>query len=143
MITYELGCDKGHVFEGWFRNRETLEAQLSGDLVECPVCGSHRVDKRLSAVAVHLPRRSTAPPPQAAASEPPKPPPQAFFKALAEFVENHFEDVGPTFAAEARKIESGEADTRNIRGTTTAAEEEALREEGIEFLKIALPKYDA
>ena len=63
--------------------------------------------------------------------------------ALQEFVEQTFEDVGEKFADEARKIQSGEADSRSIRGTTTEADEEALREEGIDFLKIALPKYDA
>jgi hypothetical protein len=143
MITFELGCDEGHRFEGWFCNREALEEQLANGLLECPVCGSTRVEKRLSPVAVHVGRRAAPSAPPAPTTEPPKPAPQAFFKAFAEFVETHFEDVGPGFASEARKIEHGEAEGRNIRGTTTSAEEEALREEGIEFMKIALPKYDA
>ena len=146
MITFELGCDQGHRFEGWFRNRETLEEQLASGLVECPVCGSPQVEKRLSPVAVHVGRRSapaTPPAPAQPSSAPPRPTPQAFFNALTEFVETHFDDVGPAFASEARKIEHGEVEARNIRGTTTPAEEEALREDGIDFLKIPLPKYDA
>jgi hypothetical protein len=141
MITFEFSCEEGHRFEGWFRNREAMEEQVSGGMVACPVCGSQRVDRCPSRLAVHVPRRSAssgpAPNARKAAS------PQAFFQALAEFVETHFEDVGPSFAEVARKIDAGEEDTRNIRGTTTQAEEEALREDGIEFLKVVLPKHDA
>lgn len=149
MIVFQLSCDHRHPFEGWFRNREDFEAQLSEGLLTCPVCGSTKITKELSPVAVHLGRRSAPEKPQVPATPQgatagaPAPGPEAFFRALAAFVENHFEDVGPSFAQEARKIESGESDPRNIRGTTTPAEEEALREEGVEFLKIALPKYDA
>ncbi len=152
MIVFQLACEKHHPFEGWFRNREDFEAQLSGGLVTCPVCGSKQITKELSPVAVHVPRRGgapsrasaeAAPSPSAGAAPSDPPTPQAFFQVLSAFIETHFEDVGTNFAAEARKIESGERESGNIRGTTTSAEEEALREEGIEFFKLALPKYDA
>jgi hypothetical protein len=155
MITFDLACEHGHRFEGWFRNGQDFEEQLAREFVSCPLCGSHRVTKQLSPVAVHVARRTapvTPPTPQPEATEglaapsAPSPGPArpvAFFHALARFVEEHFEDVGPAFAAEARKIEEGEAEQRNIRGTTTAKEEESLREDGIEFLKIPVPKYDA
>jgi len=162
MITFDLACEKGHRFEGWFRNGQDFEEQLARDLVSCPLCGSNRVTKQLSPVAVHVARRTASaqppspptPSPSApspgpsltsgAGAAPPRPPsPQAFFQALTRFVEDHFEDVGSAFASEARKIEEGEAEARNIRGTTTTEEEEALREDGIEFLKIPVPKYDA
>lgn len=151
MITFDLACEHEHRFEGWFRNLEDFEAQMERGLVACPLCGSSKVSKLLSAVAVHVSRRAVSPPPA-----PPAPPttaaavpktagPQAvpFFRALAEVVEKHFEDVGPAFASEARKMEEGEVEARNIRGTTTPEEEEGLREDGIEFLKIPVPKYDA
>jgi hypothetical protein len=172
MITFDLACDQGHRFEGWFRNREDFDTQLAAGLVSCPLCGSHEVEKKLSAVSVHVGRRSapTLPP------RPPRPPgdaataggdtgdagdtpagvpaaavpqfpsaPQAkpFFQALSQFIETHFEDVGSRFAEEARKVDSGETEVRNIRGTTTPQEEEELREDGVEFLKVSVPKYDA
>lgn len=164
MITFDLACDRAHRFEGWFRSARDFDDQKAAGLLECPLCGSRQIAKQLSPVAVHVGRR-TAPDaargrlprageegaPEAsgaAASGPlapaPAPPrPEAFFRALTRFVEAHFEDVGPAFAQEARKIESGEAEVRNIRGSTTPSEEEALREDGIEFLTLALPKYDA
>ncbi|MBI5442663.1 MAG: DUF1178 family protein [Deltaproteobacteria bacterium] len=148
MIVFQLACENRHPFEGWFRNREDFEAQLAEGLLTCPVCGSTRITKELSPIAVHVGRRSgpkegTSAPAPSGGGAPGPVTPQAFFKALATFVETHFEDVGGAFAQEARKIESGEAEARNIRGTTTPDEEDALREEGIEFLKVPIPKYDA
>lgn len=144
MITFDLACDRGHRFEGWFGNREDFDRQLAQGLVTCPLCGSARVQKRLSAVAVHVGRRTAAEPRAPQAPSVPEPPrPEAFLRAVAQFVETHFEDVGARFAQEARRMEDGEADARSIRGTTTPEEQEALREDGIEFLTIALPKYDA
>jgi hypothetical protein len=51
------------------------------------------------------------------------------------------EDVGNTFAEEARKIHYKEAPERSIRGQTTLDEAEALRDEGIEVM--ALPMIPA
>lgn len=152
VITFDLACEHGHRFEGWFRNGQDFEEQLAGSLLSCPLCGSQEITKQLSPVAVHVARRTAPSPPPSAKPEAAAPaPPQAarpadprvFLHALARFVEQNFEDVGSGFAAEARKIEDGEADSRNIRGTTTPEEEEALREDGIEFLKIPVPDYDA
>ncbi len=166
MITFDLACNQHHRFEGWFRNREDFDAQLAGGLIACPLCGSSRVEKQLSVVSVHVGRRSAPalPPPAAptgtSGGEPPgrpaSPPAVAasaqgsaglptkpFFQALTQFLETQFEDVGSRFADEARKVESGKAVARNIRGTTTPEEEAELREEGVEFLKVAVPKYDA
>ena len=67
----------------------------------------------------------------------------SYLRQLADFVEKNFEDVGTKFAEEAQKMKRGEIESRSIRGSTTGDDEETLREEGIEFTKIALPKYDA
>ncbi|GAB4258734.1 MAG: DUF1178 family protein [Deferrisomatales bacterium] len=151
MITFDLSCANGHRFEGWFQNREAFEDQHRRGLVSCPLCGSTAITKELSAVAVHVSKRSAPshrPPPEEPAPQGPGPAKPAvdvrpFFRAVAEFVEKHFEDVGTSFAEEARKIARGEAEARNIRGTTTPAEEAALEEDGIAFLKVPVPKYDA
>ncbi len=155
MITFDLCCHREHRFEGWFRNREDFEDQLAGGLLQCPLCGSTRITRKPSAVAVHVSRR-TGPPqplPDRAGDRPGNVGEgeaegkavraESFLRALARFVEDGFEDVGTRFADEARKIHQGEAEARNIRGTTTGAEEEALREEGVAFLKIPVPKFDA
>ena len=48
------------------------------------------------------------------------------------------EDVGNSFADEARKIHYKESPERSIRGQTTLDEAEALRDEGIEVLAVPL-----
>ncbi len=151
MITFDLSCDHDHRFEGWFRDRGDFESQLERGLVACPLCGSTQVTKQLSPVALHFSRRSAAPRPQPKddtesspkESVPDKASPESFFRALGRFIEKNFDNVGPAFAEEARKIDRGEVEARNIRGTTTPQEEEALRDEGVEFLKVPVPKYDA
>lgn len=169
MITFDLKCKNGHNFEGWFRNREDFDNQTENGAIACPLCGSTKVLKRLSPVAVHTGRRAERSVPEvreqieksgellqtdASAREPHALPPvpskmknalkaEPFLRALGEFVHKNFEDVGKSFAEEARKIEYGEADARNIRGSVTPEEEKDLKEEGINFVKIPIVKYDA
>jgi len=62
---------------------------------------------------------------------------------INDFVTKNFDDVGSRFAEVALKIHRGEEQRRNIRGVTTDKEEETLREEGVEFMKIPVPKFDS
>ncbi|PLX42488.1 MAG: DUF1178 domain-containing protein [Deltaproteobacteria bacterium] len=139
MITYDLSCKEGHRFEGWFQNREDFDRQLGEGLIHCPLCDSTEIKKLLSAVAVHTDKGSQPAAPARGADSRKV---ESYFRALGDFVEKNFEDVGERFAEEARKIHSGQSEARSIRGETTPDEEEALTEEGIGFLKMALPKYD-
>ncbi len=139
MITFDLECEKLHRFEGWFKNREDFEAQLSTGMISCPVCNSPKVKKLPSRAAVHTSKGSSTPP------QLPAQPREilSYYRALGDFIDKNFEHVGEAFADEARKMKKGEAPARSIKGVTTPAQEEELAEEGIEFFKVALPKYDA
>ena len=58
-------------------------------------------------------------------------------------MEQNFENAGPRFAEEARKIHYGDAEKRSIYGAATLSEAQELREEGIEFGELPLlPKLD-
>lgn len=141
MITFDLACEMGHRFEGWFKSREEFERQVEAGLISCPLCESRKVERRPS--AFHVAKGVEA---QSAGSIPApanKPAALSFLRELNDFVQKNFEDMGSDFASEALKMKSGEAPARSIRGTTTPDEEETLVEEGVEFLKIPLPKYDA
>ena len=61
----------------------------------------------------------------------------AFLKGMRELM-GRSEDVGNSFADEARKIHYKESPERSIRGQTTLDEAEALRDEGIEVLAVPL-----
>ena len=58
---------------------------------------------------------------------------------MSDFVGTHFEDVGTDFAKEALKMHYQVSEQRNIRGVSTAQEEEVLKQEGIEFFKLPVP----
>jgi hypothetical protein len=136
MIIYELICEEGHCFEGWFQDHEIFQDQLERNLITCPTCGSLRVTQRLSTGGT-VGRRQD----EAAHSEgdPASKEYQASIQALRAFVETRFEDVGAEFAKTALKMHYGAEEKRDIRGIATEAEEETLKQEGVKFFKVALP----
>ena len=137
MIVFDLACQHGHRFEGWFPSGEDFDRQLEGGLVRCPVCDGDEV-KRLPSARVSVPRAKPAPAPQAAAPSPPAPDnavaglPPELIERLREVVRST-ENVGARFPEEARKIHYNEAPSRSIRGQASPEEAEAMRDEGIEF----------
>ena len=56
---------------------------------------------------------------------------RSMLRDMQELVERDFTHVGDNFAAEARKIHSGEAEAENIYGQCTPDEQAELEEEGI------------
>ncbi len=137
MIIYDLKCRDGHKFEGWFKDREAFEAQKLQQIIACPVCGNTEATLIPSSVAIMgRDNRSTAMKPETGT------PPQKVLREFREYIRKNFDNVGDKFAEVALRIHHGEEDGRNIRGTTTGDEEETLREEGVQFIKLSLPKFD-
>ena len=59
---------------------------------------------------------------------------------MAKHVMANTEDVGSSFASEARKIHYGEADERAIRGHATPDQTMELIEEGIDVMSLPIPE---
>ncbi len=140
MIIFDLKCKNGHKFDGWFKDREAFIEQKSQKLVVCPICNSYNVDIIPSSVAI------MSKDPRSAGKDKDKDKEISLLKALQAFhqyVEKNFEDVGDRFAEVALKIHLGEEEKRNIKGKTTPQEEETLKEEGVQFIKIPVPKLDS
>ena len=152
MIVYNLSCDQNHPFEGWFGSAEDMASQRARGLLACPLCGSHAVQKMLSAPRLNLlsPQQraaavsaDTAPTADAPAGAAAQAAPQAMLapehaklaEMLREFVANT-EDVGQKFPEEARRIHYKEAPARSIRGVASRKEAQALAEEGIEIAQL-------
>jgi hypothetical protein len=154
MIRYNLVCAKGHAFESWFANSATYDKQARRGLLECPMCGSSKVEKALmtprlartkkSEVAIPAPPEAVATPEPAAAATPEPAAPvavispqerelRAKLKELREHLVANAENVGQKFPEEARKMHYGEKKHRSIYGTASPDDAEALHEEGIEF----------
>ena len=130
MIVFDLHCEHGHRFEGWFGSSDDYESQLARGLVECPECGSAKVAKSLMAPKVQGTKKSKGLTPNPAPSSPD----QVRETALAELrkqVEENSEYVGMNFATEARAIHDGDAPERSIYGEARPAEAKSLIEDGV------------
>ncbi len=152
MKVYNLACPLNHRFEGWFASEEDCLAQQDKGMLACPVCDSTDISRMPSAPRIaksssselvisqddhgqlsgdvvaltgndhsHLEAQVQA----------------AFLKGMRELM-GRSEDVGSSFAEEARKIHYKESPERSIRGQTTLDEAEALREEGIDVLAMPI-----
>ncbi len=163
MIHYQLRCDQGHEFDGWFKDSAGFERQAKRGLIECPTCGEVKVGRALMAPHVPSRRRNTHPSeiapgniPENAPAAPASPhsAPMAAGGRLPDHVrgvlqrmraevEKNCDYVGPQFAEEARKIHRGESGRRGIYGETTPEQAEALSDEGIEVSAIPwVPRAD-
>ena len=138
MIAFDLECSKGHTFEGWFNNIQSFDEQKNKNLINCPYCNDSRIRKLLSPVAMKIssPRGEEKEQEEGAIDY------RKLAKAIVDYIDKNFDEVGPNFTKEALKIHYGVTEKRNIKGSATAEEEETLRDEGIEFFKIPLPKDD-
>lgn len=127
MIRYALICDHDHTFEGWFGSSADYDDQQARGLVECPMCASKGVRKQIMAPAVAGTKRSVRD------VEPAKM--QAMMMEAAgrirRHVEENFDDVGDSFASEARAIHEGRAEDRGIYGQATPKEVRDLVEDGV------------
>ncbi|MFT3964172.1 DUF1178 family protein [Propionivibrio sp.] len=139
MIIFDLTCSNGHRFEGWFQSADAFDAQLADGLVACPFCGSGEIRRVPSAVHLGKTPEQAPPPANAAVVTPQGELLNAYRKLVSAIIANS-EDVGTEFANEARKIHYLEAPERSIRGQASEKEFEALRDEGIEVLRLPVVK---
>jgi hypothetical protein len=133
MIRYDLRCDRGHEFDGWFSDSSAFDAQRAKHLVACAHCGSAEVEKQL--MAPGIPARSNRKSPAKIAGGVMDPEARrmlALMRELRQQVETNAEYVGEKFADEARKIHYEEAEKRGIYGEASHEDAKALLEEGID-----------
>lgn len=132
MIHYDLICEHGHAFDGWFRNSAAYDEQAGRGLVTCTHCGSAKVEKQLMAPGIPVKsNRRSAQKMVAAPADPRLAELMTMMREMRRHVEENAEYVGDRFAEEARKIHYAESEQRGIYGQTTPDEAKALIEEGI------------
>ncbi len=125
MILFDLQCAEDHVFEAWFRDSETYDAQAASGEIACPLCGDTLIAKALMAPNVAR-RASHIDPGQAVLM-------MRQLRAVHEEATRNSDDVGDRFPEEARKIHYDETAKRSIHGRANLEEALALDDEGIEF----------
>lgn len=128
MIKYALACEHGHEFEGWFGASADYDDQQARGLLECPMCATKAVRKQIMAPAV-LGSKAQALSAEERAQR--RAMMMQAFKQVRQHVEETFDNVGDSFAKEARAIHEGKAETRPIYGDATPQEVKALVEDGI------------
>ena len=150
MKVYNLACPLDHRFEGWFASEEDCLAQQDKGMLACPVCDSSEITRMPS--APHIAKSNSTDVTIAKTdsaslsgdvvaltgndhSQLEAQVQAAFLKGMRDLM-GRSEDVGNTFAEEARKIHYKEAPERSIRGQTTLDEADALRDEGIEVMAV-------
>jgi len=52
MIIYDVKCENGHTFEGWFKDRQAWIEQNARRLICCPVCNSSQVEIAPSSLTI-------------------------------------------------------------------------------------------
>lgn len=146
MIVFNLGCNDGHRFEGWFASGDDFDRQQESGLLHCPVCGEHSIVKLPSAPRLNLAASGSGPP---AGNETPEAPAtreaaertqmlaaqKEFYRHLRRMLERS-DDVGDRFAEEARRIHYKETPQRQIHGVATRDETVELLEEGVAILPL-------
>lgn len=143
MKVFDLRCESGHGFEGWFGDGAAFLQQQAGGLIECPVCGNSTVQKLLSAPRLNLgaPEPPQTQLPAQVASSSPSPaaplghPPEQWLQQARKLVAKA-EDVGERFADEARAMHGGDVPARPIRGVASAEQTMELLSEGIPVLPV-------
>ena len=149
MIRYNLRCERGHTFESWFQSSSAYEVQEKRKLVNCPACGSAKVERAIMApqIVSKKGRESAAPGPAAptdvasteVAAQGSTPllmaqerELRAKIKELRDHIVKNADNVGERFPNEARKMHYGDIEHRPIYGEASPDEARALIDEGVE-----------
>src|SRR5471032_1181997 len=148
MIRYNLRCERGHAFESWFQSSSAYEIQEKRKLVNCPACGSAKVERAIMApqIVSQKGRNSEAPAPAPVAAPAtdvttPASTPlmmaqerelRAKLRELRDHIVKNADNVGERFPNEARKMHYGDIEHRPIYGEASPEEARSLIDEGVE-----------
>lgn len=149
MIVYDLSCDQGHRFEGWFGSSSDFADQQARGFVSCPECGSPVVEKAPMAPAVPAKgnARSEIVAQDSTEQHPVSntPMPEEVQKALSALADAQAKAlkqstwVGDKFAEKSRAMHYGEQDEKPIHGSASAEEAKGLLDEGIAVAPLPFP----
>lgn len=146
MIRYTLRCDKGHGFESWFQSSSAYESQEKRKLVNCPSCGSDKVERAIMAPQIVAKKGrdraepGPAPVPSTDVTAPGSTPLmmaqerelRVKLKELRDHIVKNADNVGERFPNEARKMHYGDIEHRPIYGEASPDEARSLIDEGVE-----------
>ena len=151
MIKYKLKCTSRFCandkeFDGWFQSIEAYENQKLHRLINCPVCGSDKIVKSLTAPSLKINKNKTLDN---------KNKKQKNSKNNGNFSTNENSDyittllrtlkkevqknstyVGNEFVSQVRSMKEGTIKEKPIHGQGTTKEIKELRDDGIDIINI-------
>ncbi len=149
MIVFDLSCDQGHRFEGWFGSSEDFASQCERGLVACPQCGSEEISKAPMAPAVGKKgSQQVAQAPhgdKGGADLSNTPMTSEVAEALGKLAEAQAKAlknstwVGKDFVEQTRAMHYGEREHTAIHGEATLREARELLDEGVPVAPLPLP----
>jgi hypothetical protein len=148
MITFDLKCAHGHVFEGWFGSSADYARQYDQRMICCPVCGNDQIAKAIMApnISAKSNQKSLQNPNPALSARPdPEALPAQMRDMLQAIAQKQAEMlpsstwVGGQFPEEVRAIYYGETPNRLIHGEASPSEARELAEEGVPIMPMLTP----
>ena len=148
MIKYQLKCRSKicsdvKEFEGWFKNIDAYEIQKQQRLINCPICGSDKVEKLLTtpSLKTNKNKMSVDKDKQYKNNESLSVNVNSdnfstLLRTLKKEVQNNSTFVGNEFVSQVRSMKKGKIKEKAIHGHGTNKEIKELRDEGIEVINI-------
>ena len=151
MIKYQLKCrskicSEEKEFDGWFKSIKAYEKQKLQRLINCPICGSDKVEKLLTAPSLKTNKNKTSDIKDkhfknsknndtflgngASDCIP------TLLRTLKKEVQKNSTFVGNEFVSKVRSMKEGKIKEKPIHGHGTNKEIKELRDEGINVVNI-------
>ena len=151
MIKYKLKCRSKicsyeKEFDGWFQSIEAYEKQKQHRLINCPICGSDKVEKLLTTPSLKTNKNKTSDFKDKKFNNSKNN--ETFLgnvgsdyiptllRTLKKEVQKNSTFVGNEFVSQARSMKEGKIREKPIHGHGNSKEIEELRDEGIDVVNI-------
>ena len=151
MIKYQLKCiskfcSNEKEFDGWFQSIEAYENQKLHKLINCPVCGSDKIVKSLTAPSLKINKNKTLDNKNKQQknnenksnflSNENSDYITTLLRSLKKEVQKNSTYVGNEFVSQVRSMKEGKIKEKPIHGQGTTKEIQELKDDGIDIVNI-------
>ena len=151
MIKYQLKCrskicSNEKEFDGWFKSIEAYEEQKLKRLINCPICGSDKVEKLLTSPSLKTNKNKTSDIKDKQFKNSKNNETflgnvdsdniSTLLRTLKKEVQKNSTFVGNEFVSQVRSMKEGKIKEKPIHGHGTNKEIKELRDEGIDVINI-------
>ena len=151
MIKYQLKCrskicSEEKEFDGWFKSIDAYEKQKLQRLINCPICGSDKVEKLLTTPSLKTNKNKTSDTKVKQFKNSKNNETflgnvdpgyiSTLLRTLKKEVQKNSTFVGNEFVSQVRSMKDGKIKEKPIHGHGTNKEIKELRDEGIDVINI-------